>query len=69
MSAPAYVNVVRFYQHASRKRVIRHKVPLWVAQEHCSDPETSSSTCSKAAGLARTRRMGPWFDGYEEVSK
>jgi hypothetical protein len=35
------------------------------AQAHCADPETSSRTCTKAAGKRRTERRGPWFDGYE----
>ena len=37
------------------------------AQTYCRDPETSSSTCTSAAKKAITRRMGPWFDGYEET--
>lgn len=36
------------------------------AQEHCEDPETSSRTCSTREGLERTRKFGPWFDGYTE---
>ena len=62
-------NIVRMYFDAPsgiRKRVIQTHLTLEEAQEHCKDPETSSSTCTSAAGKARTRRMGPWFDGYEE---
>lgn len=58
--------VVRMYQRAAiRKRIIATGLTLEEAQAHCHDPETSSSTCTKSAGKARTRRLGPWFDGYE----
>lgn len=36
------------------------------AQEHCNDPETSSSTCTTAEAVARTEAHGPWFDGWTE---
>jgi hypothetical protein len=49
----------------SQSRTIDTGLTLEQAQEHCRDPETSSSTCVKAAGKARTRRKGPWFDGYD----
>ena len=32
-------------------------------QAHCSDPETSSRTCSDES--IEKRNGGPWFDGYE----
>lgn len=57
--------IIRMYQQGGR-RTINTGLTLEQAQEHCGDPETSSSTCTKAAGKARTRRMGPWFDGYEQ---
>jgi hypothetical protein len=47
------------------RRTIETGLTLEQAQKHCSDPETSSSTCTKSAGKARTKRMGAWFDGYE----
>ena len=56
--------IVRSYMHG-RSRTIDTGLTLEQAQEHCRDPETSSSTCVKAAGKARTRRKGPWFDGYD----
>ena len=60
-------NIVRFYRDAGiRRRIVRERVTLEEAQRHCSDPETSSSTCTSAAGRARTRRVGAWFDGYED---
>ena len=59
--------IVRFYESANiRRRIIDTGLTLEQAKAHCSDPETSSSTCTKAAGKARTKRLGRWFDGYEE---
>ncbi len=56
--------IVRMY-FKGVKRTIETGLTLEQAQEHCKDPETSSSTCTKAANKARTRSKGPWFDGYE----
>jgi hypothetical protein len=58
--------VIRFYKHGGR-RTIERGLTLEQAQAHCQDPETSSSTCTTSVGRARTRRMGDWFDGYEEA--
>ncbi len=57
--------IVRIYQ-AGGRRTIEKDLTLEEAQEHCSDPETSSSTCTTSAGRKRTRERGAWFDGYEE---
>ena len=57
--------IIRGYFCGGR-RTIATGLTLAEAQAHCRDPETSSRTCTKAPGKARTRRMGPWFDGYEE---
>jgi hypothetical protein len=63
----AHYNIVRFYFKANiRRRVIAERLTLEEAQQHCSDPETSSSTCTSKTGKDRTRRVGPWFDGYEQ---
>lgn len=48
------------------KRTLDRGLTLEEAKEHCSSPETSSKSCTSAAGLATTRRNGAWFDGYEE---
>ena len=59
--------IIRFYESANiRRRIIDTGLTLEQAKAHCSDPETSSSTCTTAAGKARTKRLGRWFDGYEE---
>jgi hypothetical protein len=36
------------------------------ARKLCSDRETSSRTCREPANVERTRRCGPWFDGYTQ---
>lgn len=56
--------IVRCYMRGYHKRTIRRGLTLEQAQAHCSDPETSSSTCTNKAGKARTRRLGAWFDSY-----
>jgi hypothetical protein len=57
--------IVRFYHHGP-KRTLKTGLTLEQAQAHCNDPETSSTTCIKAAGKRRTREHGTWFDGYYE---
>ncbi len=60
--------IVRFYfNKPGYHRTIRSGLTLKEAQAHCQDKETSSSTCVSTAGKARTKRMGKWFDGYEET--
>lgn len=57
--------VVRFYMYRpGYSRTIIARCTLAEAQAHCQDPETSSSTATSAAARRRTRRLGPWFDGY-----
>jgi hypothetical protein len=58
--------IVRGYFHYEKypRRTIATGLTLEEAQAHCCDPETSSSTCQKAANIRRTRERGPWFDGY-----
>jgi len=66
VSEGRHYNIVRFYANSYRHRIIRERVTLEEAQRYCSDPETSSSTATSAAARRRTRRIGLWFDGYEE---
>jgi hypothetical protein len=67
MSAYNYRVVRVYFNRPGRKRTILDRVTLEQAQAHCADPETSSSTCKSAANKARTRRLGPWFDCYDEI--
>ena len=64
--------VVRFFRdhpnglnRSGRRNTVIARCTLAEAQAHCQDPETSSSTCKLPVNMARTRRCGPWFDGYE----
>ena len=60
--------VIRIFQDPDiAQEVVATGLTLKQAQKHCQDPETSSTTCTNDAGLARTRLRGDWFDGYTEV--
>jgi hypothetical protein len=59
--------IVRMYFRGGKREIMRG-LTLEEAQAHCSDPETSSRTCTKAAGKRRTAQRGPWFDGYSVQS-
>jgi hypothetical protein len=54
--------IVRFYMHKG-KRVIERGLTLEEARAHCKDPQSSSKTAKDRD--AYTRRVGPWFDGFE----
>ena len=58
--------IVRMFRDSSRTYTIARGLTLQETQAHCSNPETSSSTCAHATGNRRTRQHGPWFDGYEK---
>lgn len=61
---PTY-KIVRFFQNEPSRNVRGLTgLTLQQAQDHCKDPETSSETCTKAANKDRTKKHGPWFDGY-----
>lgn len=58
--------IVRFYRDTDRQDVIKTGLTLKEAQEHCNDPESSSSTATSKKAQEHTRSCGPWFDGYRE---
>lgn len=60
--------IIRFFARGgtNNKRVIKTGLTLAQAQEHCSDPETSSSTAKSAQAVRYTKKHGAWFDGYVE---
>ncbi len=58
--------IIRFYQGDHPREIIAGGLTEEEAQEHCSDPETSSSTCQLPENIQRTEEHGPWFDGYAE---
>lgn len=59
-------NVKRMFFNSSRRPTIYKGLTLQEAQEHCKSPEASHKTASSAAAKARTRKYGPWFDGYDK---
>ena len=54
--------IVRMHFRGGR-RTIDRGLTLEEAQAHCRDPQSSSKTATGRD--AYTRRVGPWFDGYE----
>ena len=63
--APDKYKIIRGFRDSRRRITIARNLSLEEAQAHCRDLQTSSSTCTSATGRARTRKLGPWFDGYE----
>ncbi len=62
--------IIRFYKDGDKpNRTIKHGLTLEEAQEHCSDPETSSSTAKGARARRITEAFGPWFEGYDEEGR
>lgn len=57
--------IIRHYldDHVARQ-IIKTGLTLTEAQEHCKNPETSSSTCINPEGIFHTKKHGPWFDSY-----
>lgn len=64
MESEKTYKVIRHFQNSGRRFIIKTGLTLALAQAHCQDPETSSSTCEGSEGKRRTRRSGPWFDSY-----
>lgn len=59
--------IIRMYRdYPEKRRTVKRGLTLEEAQAHCADPETSSTTCELANNRLRTKRYGPWFDGYTE---
>jgi len=58
--------VERLYARHNGKDLIKRGLTKEQAMAHCQDPETSSFTCTNAAGKARTAKEGPWFDSWTE---
>lgn len=57
--------IVRIFR-SGRKYTVRRGLSLEEAQQHCSDPETSSSTATGKTARARTLKRGAWFDAYDQ---
>lgn len=56
--------IVRHFMSGDRV-TIKENLTLEEAKEHCSDPETSSTTCQKSPAKSITKANGPWFDAFE----
>lgn len=66
MAARTY-SIVRFFERESvRPQTLKRGLSLDEAEEYCSDPETSSSTCTTTTAKECTAMNGQWFDGYQE---
>jgi hypothetical protein len=62
--------IIRHYFNSNvSNRVIKRGLTLEQARAHCADPETNSTTATKPTARKRTKRLGAWFDGYEECSR
>ena len=59
--------IVRIYEKDFSRRTIRKGLTLEQARAHCTDPETSSTSCTNRAGKRRTKRLGRWFDAYDNL--
>ncbi len=57
----ATYKIVRLF-FTGDKVIIKNGVTLKEARIHCSDPETSSNTCTNNVEGVGTK----WFDGYYE---
>jgi hypothetical protein len=55
--------IIRYYMRGT-KRTIDTGLTLEQVQTHCENPETSWRTATSSTAKRRTKRMGPWFDGY-----
>jgi len=60
------MKIIRMYFESGKQRTIKTGLTEKEAMAHCSDPETSSSTCTSAVGKARTKRIGAWFDAWTD---
>lgn len=59
--------IVRIYfKKPGTRLTIARGLTLEEAQAHCSDPETSSMSCTRTVNIRRTQRIGGWFDSYRE---
>lgn len=61
--------IVRHYFRNIPKRKIKGGLTEAEAKAHCSSPESSSRTATSPAAVARTRKLGPWFDGYRRSTR
>jgi len=56
--------ILRVYFEDRDSITIDSGLSLEQAQEHCQNPQTSSSTCTDPDEVEHTRICGAWFDCY-----
>lgn len=61
-----YRTVRLYFDEGKDSETLETGLTLEEARATCSDPETSSSTCTTEEGRDRTLHYGMWFVGYEE---
>ena len=59
-----YKIVRMYFSDDIKNKTIKRNLSLKEAQEHCTDKETSSSTCTLKKNLKHTKKYGAWFDGF-----
>lgn len=56
---------IRFYRDSPKLNcVVLTGLTLEQAKQHCSKPETSSSTATSEWANQHTRLFGDWFEGF-----
>jgi hypothetical protein len=61
----ATYKVIRLFFNGPNK-VLLKGLTLADAQEFCSEANSSSRTTTSKEGKERTKKYGPWFNGYTE---
>lgn len=64
MDSETTYRIERKYRDSSDSETIAEGLTLEEAQDHCNDPETSSSTATTTEATERSAQRGPWFDCY-----
>lgn len=62
----SYRIIRKYFRDDIEDEVIETGLTLQEAQDHCSDPETSSKTCTYNHLIILTHMNGPWFHSYEQ---
>lgn len=57
--------IVRLFE-TGELRTLRTGIPRALADRHCSDPESSSTTATGPFAREFTRRNGGWIDCYQK---
>lgn len=67
MSEEKTYHIIRFFfDRPDECEIVLKGLTKEQAQEHCNDPETSSSTATTKWAKIYTEVNGPWFDGWNE---